>query len=427
MEREVWLGLGVGAPGWLERWRELAARGRSMSDLERLGREEGAAIARFVSQQRELARRSRAKWPDGRVEFTTSVGVEQATGAAVADDRAKRFARASAEAAGRGLIAWDACGGVGGDALALLAAGVPTALTERSLTALRCAAANALALGAPAPFVAVEGDALRPPVGGRDRVLALFDPDRRDGDGARRADPEEWSPPLGALLGVAASCAGACVKLAPSAEAAARALDAARDGGGRASLEWVSERGEMKELRLWLGALADGPAEARRATGLGASAYTAAAALDARTEAPAAPADPDLDWWRGRTLLDADVALWQASLAGAHAAAADALEVAPGVARGFFVGGAGSPARAGLRAFEVLDAAALDRKRVRAMLRAHDVGPVTVKTRGRVPDADALRTRLGGPGDRPGWLAVTETAGGARVALLVRPVEAPGP
>ena len=117
------------------------------------------------------------------------------------------------------------------------------------------------------------------------------------------------------------------------------------------------------------------------------------------------------------------MALWQASLAGERAAAAGALEVAPGVPRGFFTSDAASAAPAGFRAFAVLGAAPLDRKRVRALLREHGVGPVTVKTRGRVPDADALRRKLGGPGDRPGWLAVTETGAGARVALLVRPLD----
>jgi hypothetical protein len=54
----------------------------------------------------------------------------------------------------------------------------------------------------------------------------------------------------------------------------------------------------------------------------------------------------------------------------------------------------------------VLGAAALDPKRVRRMLGALDIGPITVKKRGHPDPAEDLARRLAGPGTRHGLIAV---------------------
>jgi hypothetical protein len=66
----------------------------------------------------------------------------------------------------------------------------------------------------------------------------------------------------------------------------------------------------------------------------------------------------------------------------------------------------------------VLGSVALDRRRVRALLGEHDVGPLTVKKRGHPDSAEALARRLRGPGRRPGLLAVGRLERGHRAWLL---------
>ncbi|MEL6430991.1 MAG: hypothetical protein AAFU73_08820 [Planctomycetota bacterium] len=421
MELDVWRRLAPLEEGALERWDAWARRGETPKDLERLAREESPALSRFVSLQRELGPKARAKFPDGRLTFATSVGYEQSTAAAVADHRASVFRAA-------GGVAWDACAGVGGEALALLLSGVPTVASDRSSDALRCAAANAafarLRGEVSAPFAALRADALRAPIGGA-HVLGLFDPDRRAPNGRRLPRPEDWSPPLDALLDAVdrSALAGACFKLAPSREAADAALEWTRARPDRpAVLEWISARGRMRELALWTGALAVGATgPRRRATVLGPDTVTVDGPLDPFDDGESF--DGALGDWRGRTLLDADVALWQSELARERAEEADLATVAPAVARSFFVGPPAAPAPPGFRAWDVLDAAPLDRRRVRAALKEHGVGPVTVKTRGGVPDANELASKLRGPSGPPGLLAVTEVGDARgkrqRVVLLL--------
>jgi hypothetical protein len=74
-----------------------------------------------------------------------------------------------------------------------------------------------------------------------------------------------------------------------------------------------------------------------------------------------------------------------------------------------------------LRSWRVLETSALDPKRVRAMLRRHDVGPLTVKKRGHPDDAQTLARRFKGSGEKHGLLAVARLEKGHGALLLEGP------
>jgi hypothetical protein len=119
-------------------------------------------------------------------------------------------------------------------------------------------------------------------------------------------------------------------------------------------------------------------------------------------------------------LAEPDPAVIRAGLVGRLAAEQDLAPLGPGLA---YLGGERRPSSPLLRAWRVLGTSALDRKRVRGLLREHDVGPLTVKKRGHPDSAQVLATRVAGPGSRPGLLAVARLARG-HLALLL---EAPSP
>lgn len=414
METEVWKRLDPLRPGLRERWRGLVGEGfgertLSLGDVDRLRETEGPAVARFVSLQFELARRARARLGAEDVVFLTSKGAEQATARPVALYRAARF-----HGAASGAPVWDACTGIGSDLVALGRSAGRIVATDRSVASLRCALGNlALALERDGRdlrtrAVAAVADAGRPLLAVPGSALVLFDPDRRpDGDRERRA--ERWSPAIEDVFARTREVSGACIKLPPSAT---RETLAASGLPEAAECAWISLDGEMKELAVWTGALAH--VRGRAAVGLRTS------GIEARFEADLAPLPPAVEpsaALESGWLVELDASLWSADLAGAFAAL-HGLSPLAGVPKGGFLV-ARAPVDHGLaRSFRIVAVAPGDRRKVRAMLREHGIGPVTVKTRGHRVPADRLAASFRGTGSRQGLLAVTR-AGRGTVALLV--------
>jgi hypothetical protein len=87
----------------------------------------------------------------------------------------------------------------------------------------------------------------------------------------------------------------------------------------------------------------------------------------------------------------------------------------PGIA---YLGGP-QPTRSPLvRCRRVLGTAPADPRQVRALLEAHDVGPVTVMKRGHPDPTEVLAQRFRGRGSRRGLLAVTRLERGHLALLL---------
>ncbi len=283
-----------------------------------------------------------------------------ASPAAVADDRARRFAPFPTVA--------DLGAGIGLDTLALARAGRRVVAVERDPARAACLRHNVAAAGLADRVAVVEGDALAAPPAAD---AAYLDPDRRPG-GHRTRDPERFEPPADATgppsPPATAPSSSNCPPPRPPTPAAA--------------LEWVSLDGEMKECRRGFGALAAGPP--RRALPPSPD-EVAVEGAGAPWPAPRAPAVGDL-------LLLPDAAVVVAGLLGDAAPSADARPVHPRIAA--FLGPRPAPWARSLPVDAVLPA---DPRAIRAAFDAAGCGDVEVRTRGVEDPAETWRRRIGAP------------------------------
>lgn len=445
MEEEVWRLLVAGEEGLADRWSEILAsvRGTSgaggepaltLGQVERLRASHGQEVARFASLQDEMTRRARRRFPDGWPLFWTSKGLEQATPAAVSTYRAARFAGAATPAS----LVWDACCGVGSDAVALLramrarGARVPLLATDWDVGSARCAAANlgasAEALGptgeaAKTEHLAAQCDLRQPPMSQATlaEALVLLDPDRRPDGEHREPRPDRWAPPLPETLTLALGAQGACVKLPPSLDASAEGLD--RITRTAWQLEWISLDGEMKELALWTGALAtarEGLGDGRLATALASHPGAVPAHYSSDAEPCSLPgARPTAEVGPGDWLVELDPTLWQSDLAGAFCLD-HGLQPIETEIRGMFLVSADRPESPLARCWPILDRVSADRKRVRKLLRQRGIGPITVKKRNHPKSSIELEADFRGSGDLEGLLAVFRVPGSSVALLLGR-------
>jgi len=376
---------------------DLATRNLTEADLlrelTRLRRHYPAELARAAVEQTLLRQRARTKFPQADQMFFTREALEQASSAAVADHRARRFAN-YAHVADLGC-------GIGGDALALAAAGRQVTAVDRDDIRLALAAANAAALGPAAPITFVQADLLVDPPPPAD---ALFcDPGRRSA-GRRRFRVEQYEPPLAHVLRWRERTPVLAVKLAPGVDLAE--LAAVDD----CEVEFVSLNGDLKEAVLWCGPPAT---TARRATLLrsataGACEGTSVTltADPARSPTPLAPPDA--------LLYEPDPAVLRAGLVGEVAARLGAAQLDPDIA---YLTAPELQTTPFARAWRILEWLPFNLKRLRARLRALDAGPVTVKKRGSPLDTDALAKQLSGSGAHPLVVVLTRVAG--RPAALI--------
>lgn len=381
-------------------------------------------VARAAIALSQLRERATAKFRDPGQGLFLAKGLEQATDGRVSAWRAAAIARW----AGPGDWVWDATAGLGAEALALAEAGVRVVASDRDPLVARVLGWN---LGG----CALQADALAapsrtPPAG------LVFDPDRRPGDGSAargragagrgRLDPDAFEPPLATWRALLAGARGAVVKLPPGLDPAALA-ELTADRPHR--LVWVEAAGELRELGLWLGEWASAafwgvPAEARRlAVVLTGKAYAPADPVRAHTLAGTAdPLDAPLDA-PPTHLIEVARATRRAGLAptAARTAAADA---APLDAEGHYFATTGpATTTAFASAFRILGTTTLDTRAARKLLRAHAVGPLTIKKHGLELTADQLAKKLGhkpAAGAAPGLVVAAPTPDGRRLFLVER-------
>jgi SAM-dependent methyltransferase len=357
----------------------------------RLRRTYDAGLVAAALTQTRLRQRGVAKFGDdaGRMYFTPH-GLEQSTRAPVAEHRARRFA-----AYGPDAVA-DLCCGVGGDALALLRAGLTVTAVDRDPLTCAVVRANAVALGLAERLEVVCGDVTDVGAGGRDGVFV--DPARRTARG-RVFDPEAYSPPLSWALGTAAAGSPGAVKVAPGIPH--DALPPA------AEAEWISDGGDVKEAVLWFDAAGERVrAGARRATLLPSGATLTGSGL------PDPPVRPV-----GRYLYEPDGAVIRAHLVA---------EVAEELAGGLIDPTIAYVTADGLRPtpyatpYEITDVLPFHLKRLKALVRDRGIGVLTVKKRGSAVDPEDLRRRVGPRGPNTATVILTRVAG-APTMLLAQP------
>ena len=340
-----------------------------------------------------------------RLPYLNEKGLAQASAERVARERATRITEA-----GEGRRVHDATCGIGADASALAQAGAHVSCGDLDPECALFTRANLEAAGY-APRV-VRADAR---AGAVRAELVTIDPDRRAG-GKRSLDPRTWSPSLAAALATAARHEGACLKLAPSLDAALL-LEAERAALPREqprNREWWSHAGELAEVCLWTGVLAEEGAPPRRAVLLPRGGGRAVFEGAPETAPPLSAQEAREVAW----IADPDPALLRSGLLGRLAREEG---MAPLAARIAFLGGPGRPSSPFLRPWRVLATCALDPRRVRAMLASFDVGPLDVSRRGHPDSAEALARRLRGRGSRRGRLVVARLDPGHRAYLVEDP------
>lgn len=359
--------------------------------LTRLRRAYPPELAAAALEQALLRQRATAsgKFSRAAAMYFTREGLEQATSEMVARYRARRYA-------GYGAVADLACG-LGGDALAL-ASEHPVVAVDRDPLRLAIARENARVYGVAARLLPVMADltTLPPP-----RAGALFcDPSRRTAEGRRVFTTRDYQPPLALVAGWRATVPALGVKVSPGI--AYSELPSPTE----AEVEFISERGELKEAVLWYGPLRTA---ARRATLLPSGATLT---TDGAPPAPVPVGSP------GRILYEPDPAVIRAHLVEHLASLLDAWKLDIEIA---YLTAATIVATPFARAYAVEEALPFNLKRLRAELRARDAGIVAVKKRGSPLDPDTLAKQLRGPGTRAVTVVLTRVAG-QPYALLCRPL-----
>jgi SAM-dependent methyltransferase len=352
-----------------------------------------ASLVNAALTQVRLRVRAEAKFGrDAAGMYFTPNGLEQSTRASVAVHRAGRFASHD-----RIL---EVCCGIGADFLFRARAGVPGDGVDLDPLTVAVAQANLTAF----PDCSVRlGDALDQDPSGYSALFA--DPGRRTARG-RVFDPRAYEPPLDSLLALASRAPAACVKVAPGLP-----YEAIPEG---AEVEWISDGGEVKEAALWLGGLSghtpgDEPF-LRRATLLGRS--------GTHTLTAQGLPDPAVRDW-GRFLYEPDGAAIRAHLVAEVAASVGGGLADPRIA---YITGDELVATPFAAAYEIHEVLPFSVKRLKALLRAHDIGILTLKKRGFAADLDRLRRDLRPSGTRTATVVLTRV-GDDPVAIFSSPVK----
>jgi hypothetical protein len=328
--------------------------------------------------------------------FFTQRGLEQATDEVVAAHKARRFA-------GQNHV-FDLCAGIGGDLLALGRVARVSAFDRDPVMAV-LAEANARVLEDAGADGARHSPSVRAldvaQIDVGDCAAWHIDPDRRP-RGRRTTRVERHEPGVDAIERLLARNPRAAVKLAPAASLPESWPD-------RAELEWISRGRECRALLAWFGPLAS-HAGRRRATILNAmSAPRSVVGLPGQ--------EPCATNRVGRYVFEPDAAVLAARLAATLAAELGLAPITPGIA--YWTGDAAIDDPA-LGCFEVREVLPFDVKRVKALMRARNVGRLEIKKRGVDVDPQRLRRQLQPSGAESATLLAMPIDGRVTAILAAR-------
>ncbi len=358
--------------------------------VQQLARRFPEAVARAAVEQAILRRRAREKFPRAGVMYFERSALEQATPEAVAAHRARRFQGSP--------MVFDLGCGLGADAMAL-AAMAPVVAVDRDSLRLALLRANAEALGRQGQIHLIRADLHALPLQFPPGSAAFFDPERRD-DGRRIHRVQDYHPPLSLLNVWLPLLSGLAVKVSPAVRRAElEGLDCER--------EFISLRGSLKEATLWFGRFKSAD---QRATLLpGPHTLTG-------PEGPPLPIEPPR-----RYIYEPDPAVLRAGLVhklGAHIGAA---QIDPTIAILTCDRLINTPFA---RAYRLVEALPFGLKRLRRALRQRDIGQATLKKRGSPVDVDVFLRKLRLSGEGQATVLLTRAAG-KRVALILEPLTGP--
>jgi hypothetical protein len=306
----------------------------------------------------------------------------------VAAYRAQRFA-------GYARLADLGCS-IGGDTLAMAQAGADQVIgIDRDLLRLEMADANLAARDCRKARV-IAADLTTPLPFRLDASFGLFfDPGRREATGERIHSVNAYHPPLRVIEGWLERCPNLGVKLSPG-------VDLAELAAYDTEIEFISNKGELKEGVLWFGPL---KSAVRRATLLPGP-HTLAGD-------PAAEASAHLDQPR-QYLYEPDPAVLRAGLVRNLARQHELAQLDPEIA---YLTGDCLVRTPFARAWRVETWFPFNLKRLRAELRARGVGEVVVKKRGSPLQPEKLIQALRLKGSQSCVVFLTQ-ARGKPIAIL---------
>ncbi|OWK43839.1 class I SAM-dependent methyltransferase [Fimbriiglobus ruber] len=351
--------------------------------FDRLRKHFGPDLARAALDTAMLRVKARTKFARAGEMFFTRDTLEMATSETVARYRAGWFAAYPTVA--------DLCCGIGGDALALAAAGRTVVAVDNDPLRLRMAEVNLAAHGLSARFL--RADILTDDLPPCDAWFA--DPERRAG-GRRKLSVHEYAPPVRSILARLPPGAPIAVKVAPG-------LPREELSDFDADPEFISLDGELKECVLRFGPLRTGHV---RATVLPGPHTLTGGPTDQADVRPVAA-----------YLYDPDPAVTRGGLVAALAVPLGAHQIDPMIA---FLSAdhlAPTPFAAAYRVEETLPFHA---KRVGAWLAARGVGRVTMVKRGSSVDTDELAAKWKLRGTEHRAVILTRAAGQAVAIVAVR-------
>ena len=339
---------------------------------------EAAAIARLrkrfdadlVAAALELAqgrRKAREKCARFAELWCDTQGVEQASSDAVAAWKAARMR----SVLGSGAEVIDCCCGIGGDAMALTAAGLVVEGMDLDPRRAWMTGRNA---GCATRAVDVESIELA-------GAVLHADPARRDERGSRSWSLDDHKPGR-AWIERALTCArAAAIKFSPGVD---------RRAFGELAIEWefIEDRGTLVQAIAWSGAFALAP-RCTRATVLvdGASSSLCGSPDDARDERIGVSIELPV----GAYLSEPTPALERAQLLSEATRGSGAREISRGLG---LVTSAQSLESPWFESFEIVEETSSDASSINALLRARKLTPRSVRVRGVAADADALTRTL---------------------------------
>lgn len=327
-----------------------------LTQLRKRYEPEQAAVAVSMAELRRKARDKFGTQAD-KLLFTADA-LQQASHPAVREYRAGNITAQTV---------FDVCCGIGADTLAFAEQGLDVLGLDIDPVRVAIAQHNAQVTGLSNARFAVR-DAHDPLPG--DAELVFYDPARRDADGRRIYHVEQYIPPLSLVKNWRAQPIMVMVKLSPGVDQAQLS-----EYGGL--LEFISVQGDLKEAVLHLG----------ESMGVKATLIDDTGTHHLQRDVlPDVPIRGPLGW-----LIEPDPAIIRAGLVQDVAAQFGGAMLDETIA---YFTTMTKPVSPWVRAWQVLDWMPFNLKKLKAYLRAHNIGTVTVKKRGSPMTPESLIAKL---------------------------------
>lgn len=349
-------------------------------------------VSAVMTQSRLRARAAEKFGEFASTMLFTPDGLEQATRLPIAALHARRFQRAGVTS-----VADLGCG-IGGDSMAMAGLGIDVHAVDRDPVAVAVATVNLR----PFPTASAHLGTAEEHAPSLTQGIWM-DPARRApsrGGSRRLHDPEDYSPPVSAVLELARRL-GDGDALGPLGAKLGPAVD--REAlPAEAEVEWLSWHGQVLEATMWCGPLAT--------DGVGSSALVidraGAHRLERSADEPVDPAPGPLE----AHLYEPDGALLRARLLGRLAGDLEAHTLDPTIA---YLTSARQIVTPFARGYSVRDVMPFGLKRLTSYLREHRIGVLEIKKRGTAVEPEELRRKLRPRrfGDDSATLILTRIAG----------------